>query len=1830
MLKFLRTFAMAAAMMLPFAMSAQQSLPYTMDFEDETAFGSWTRESCTSNSTRQAAAAKNGSYGFQFYYNTNPPQYLISPELECPSGVQVEFYYKNGSSYTETFMVGYSTTDASTTSFTWGAEITAPSSWTLFSELFPVGTKYVAIKYTANNQFKMYIDDITMAAPASCAKVTGLAVSATTSESVTLSWTSDATNFDIYDMTTHSMVGSSTTNSYTVEDLDANTQYTFGVVVNCGSGDYSDTVTVSARTACVAIDVDADNPFSEGFEGTTFPPDCWSIAHTAGTATSTWIRNTTASNIHTGSGSAQLQDQASGNKNNLVTPVLNIPEANGYQVSFWIKRTTSYASKTKEGVKVWVNTNPDTVGGTPLMHIRRSTTQGEITETAAGWYQYSAVIPTSGNVYIVFEGISEYGESTYIDDIAVEEAPSCLAVTLPHIAAATSESLTLSWSDHANASATYNVYSITDTDTTLLQSGVSDTFYVADDLDVNTAYTFGVMADCGGGDLAAMVTVSGRTECGIIASLPYTMGFEAEELQGTTNALLFPWCWTRINTLTSGTYTYFPYAYNYGTSYGSPINGSRNLYFYASTYGTYADTTGFVMPELDVTTYPMNGNRLSFWAKVSSATTPYNVIVGTMSDPADRSTFTAVDTVNVDATTATKYTVSLATAEATDAYVAFIVPKVASTMCIDDITLEEMPACLEVTSVAIDSVTSSSMTLTWVPNEGNASATYSVYNMADTSLVQANIADTFFVVDDLDANTQYVFGVQANCTTGDAPYTTVSGRTACAAIELPYTETFAAAAGTRDCWTLVSNNTTNAVSSPTSNNYMGFVTYSGHDVMVFNSWSSASDYNQYGYSPLLDASTLTDADSIHVRVVYSTHGTADQLKFGYTTAASTNPTDYTWVGPFSTSGYDTWATFEANLPLDAVQLAVNYTTSSSNYKAYVDSVVVTGYTIPSCPAPTGLAVSNISGEGATLSWNGEAGSYVVYQATATDTTVYDGSVSDNSLELTDLLPNTAYTFGVAANCGSDESAIVTVSFTTACAAVAIPYTEDFEASSAAFSCWSMVNCVSSAGLTTSGAYSGSGCFDFFYTTNPPQYLISPELSGTEDGVSVSFMYKTSGSYTEKFNVGYSTTTNDTSAFTWGTEVSSNTDVYTEYSEILPADVKYVAIRSNANNAWHLYIDSMVFGEAPACMPVTDLTVDSVTATSVFLSWNGTATAYNVYSATGAVIASGITATNYEVTGLTASTGYTFGVTAVCGTDESPVLTVDAMTDCVGGSCTITIVGTDEFGDGWTGAYIDILQNGASVGHFTVEGDEWANEEPVTESGTFSVCAGVPVTFMWNDDNDYYEGQYADEVSFVIKDGNDTVLYTVSDGSTLTGGVVFFTVADACGSNEPPAPPVPDSMQVNVAVNNLAWGTTIPAPGTHYFHVGEQASVVAVPTAGNHLEGWSINVSAYYPTYDTTITYIDTTVTYAIPDVFDIFGGWTVEEGDESYVWTVTAIFAEGEAPVVHDSLTIITSVNDETMGTITPAPGTSYYAYDESYAVSVQPNAGYQIYSLQVSYSHPLYGVIYEETLTDSADIADMLLEMGDTMVVDSTDLGLVITVNVIFAPEGQAPEMYTVTVNVNDETMGHVNGIPTAAVASGTVVHLTAVAESGYRFVNWSNGVTTTALDLTVTSDTTVTANFELIPVNPDYYTVTVNYDATMGEVYGAPEEDVVAGSSVTLTARAAEGYKFVGWVIGTDTIADNPYTFTVIDNVTITAVFKSNIGIADVELSEVNVYSVNDMIYINGAEGQQVYLFDVNGRVLNSTANATERVAFRVANTGVYLVKVGNAAAKRVVVMQ
>ena len=107
----------------------------------------------------------------------------------------------------------------------------------------------------------------------------------------------------------------------------------------------------------------------------------------------------------------------------------------------------------------------------------------------------------------------------------------------------------------------------------------------------------------------------------------------------------------------------------------------------------------------------------------------------------------------------------------------------------------------------------------------------------------------------------------------------------------------------------------------------------------------------------------------------------------------------------------------------------------------------------------------------------------------------------------------------------------------------------------------------------------NGVFAFLYTENPPQYLISPELTGIENGSTLQFLYAAyNASYPESFKVGFSTSNNAVDSFTWGEEVTTTNTSGAYYTASIPDGATYFAIQCTSNDQYVLFVtDFMIYG-----------------------------------------------------------------------------------------------------------------------------------------------------------------------------------------------------------------------------------------------------------------------------------------------------------------------------------------------------------------------------------------------------------------------------------------------------------------------------------------------------------------------------------------------------------------------------------------------------------------------------------------------------------------------------
>lgn len=255
----------------------------------------------------------------------------------------------------------------------------------------------------------------------------------------------------------------------------------------------------------------------------------------------------------------------------------------------------------------------------------------------------------------------------------------------------------------------------------------------------------------------------------------------------------------------------------------------------------------------------------------------------------------------------------------------------------------------------------------------------------------------------------------------------------------------------------------------------------------------------------------------------------------------------------------------------------------------------------------------------------------------------------------------------------------------------------------------------------------------------------------------------------------------------------------------------------------------------------------------------------------------------------------------------------------------------------------------------------------------------------------------------------------------------------------------------------------------------------------------------------------------------------------------------------------------------------------------------------------------------------------------------------------GFAKNHYTIEVQSSDENIGTVSGSGVFEYLD-TIV-LTATAVSPYHFVQWSDGNTQNPRPFVVTADAYRTAIFGI-----DTFAVSLHVDSiTHGTCTGFG--NYAYGSAASVVAVPYSGYLFSHWSDGS---TFNPYTFAVVGDVQLTAFFYENgtpyqdtiiihdtivihdtihvydtvtihdtifiteQGIDDTPAINAKVYFTQGYIVVEGTEGNRVSLYDVRGRVLATKQDNYGTLRFDAPASGTYMIKIGNHAAKKVVVIK
>lgn len=217
--------------------------------------------------------------------------------------------------------------------------------------------------------------------------------------------------------------------------------------------------------------------------------------------------------------------------------------------------------------------------------------------------------------------------------------------------------------------------------------------------------------------------------------------------------------------------------------------------------------------------------------------------------------------------------------------------------------------------------------------------------------------------------------------------------------------------------------------------------------------------------------------------------------------------------------------------------------------------------------------------------------------------------------------------------------------------------------------------------------------------------------------------------------------------------------------------------------------------------------------------------------------------------------------------------------------------------------------------------------------------------------------------------------------------------------------------------------------------------------------------------------------------------------------------------------------------------------------------------------------------------------------------------------------EYYSITATASPAEGGFVVG--SGGFVYGEPCTLTATANEGYSFVNWTKDGVVVSTDASYSFMVTATANF-VANFALNNYEVTVVADPADGAwVWG--DGTYQYGSVATVIVFSNENYYFEYWTMnGTFVSTATQYSFVVTENCHLVAHLYFFDDIDENADSPLSIYPnpTREKLVISGYDIQNVKLFDETGKlILFKEYDNAENVVINMSSlsTGVYLVSVG-----------
>lgn len=740
---------------------------------------------------------------------------------------------------------------------------------------------------------------------------------------------------------------------------------------------------------------------------------------------------------------------------------------------------------------------------------------------------------------------------------------------------------------------------------------------------------------------------------------------------------------------------------------------------------------------------------------------------------------------------------------------------------------------------------------------------------------------------------------------------------------------------------------------------------------------------------------------------------------------------------------------------------------------------------PSCDAPTGLLVT-VDNADATITWDAQS----IATLTISDDFESHEAFAINSSGTVGwtYIDGDGSTTGAISNYNTWTNAHSEMAFIV------------FDPTQVQYTNNTSQTLASSARVT---AHSGNQFLASFYAATPPNddWIVSPELNFAENFTFSFYCRGGHSTYTETFEVLYSTTTNDQSSFTNTLEssgsVTGGTNVsWTLKSYTVPATAKYVAIHCTSNDQYYFCVD--------------DITISGNAVSG--------AAAVNIYD-NGVLVASNVTGGTYTATNLSVGE-HCFSVRAVCNDDSESLATQQCVT----------------------------IESNLPRYNVTVNA---GNGGSVTPNGEQTVYEGNDFTFTATP-NDCYE------IASVTVDGNNVNLnannsYTISNVTAnhtvnVTFNQITYTIAASAenGGTITPAGNTTvncgENQNYTIAANNgyrildvVVDGQSVGAVESYSFdNVTANHNISATFIAVLNIE---INADAeggsVTPTGTQTLDEGESFTFTVTPDNCYEIGNVTVNgvavtlDANNSY--TINNVTADQNINVTFNQLSYTITATAGNGGTINP--GTTTVNCGENQIYTIVPTEGYMI--------------------------SDVTVDGQSVGSVSSYSFTNVTANHTISATFVEIPDNHIVVVVNADTEGGTVNPTGSQSIEQGSDFTFTVTPDACYAIGTVTVNGTAVTLDANNSYTIPNVTEAQEVNVTFTYITYTVTTNASNGgsiEVEGGDE--VACGGNKTFTVTPEACY-----TIGTVTVngtevtldANNSYT---IENVgadqTIVATFN------------------------------------------------------------------------------